>query len=346
MATINIYQSFNFLIDQDWWWYVTTATPTNIVISDGTHTQSFTGTFTYYGDYLTGGTVTSSTALYNGTTVFIATGMSDSALTLENFANNSGDTQQTYAYVLRGNDIINGSSGNDTLLGYTGNDILNGGAGVDTLIGGDGADTYYVDNIADVVTETTASTGGTDRVNSSVSYTLGANLENLTLTGTAPTNGTGNALNNVVTGNTGANTLKGGAGNDSIVGGLGNDILMGDLGKDSLAGGLGADKFKFNGGAETGLAPTTRDIIGDFSRSQGDKIDLSAIDANSVLTLNNAFSAPTVGTHFSGAFTGQGKLYFDQVAHVLYGNNDADSAADFSIQLNGVSNLAATDFVL
>jgi len=156
------------------------------------------------------------------------------------------------------------------------------------------------------------------------------------MTGTA-TNGTGNGLANTLTGNSGANILNGSAGNDSLIGGLG---------KDNLTGGLGADKFKFNAGAETGITATTRDIITDFNHSQGDKIDLSAIDANTAFAGNNAFSAPTVGGTFSGVFANSGELYFDQSAHILYGNNDADSTADFSIQLTGVSSLAAAEFVV
>ncbi len=86
--------------------------------------------------------------------------------------------------------------------------------------------------------------------------------------------------------------------------------------------------------------------ITDFNQSQKDKIDLSTIDADTTMAGNSAFSAPTVGGTFSGVFANTGELYFDTVARVLYGNNDADSTADFSIQLSGVSSLVAADFVL
>src|SRR6185503_16672355 len=115
-------------------------------------------------------------------------------------------------------------SGTDTLVGRGGNDILNGGAGADTMQGGAGNDTYLVDNVGDVVTE--ALNEGTDLVQSSVSFTLGANVENLTLTGTANLNGNGDA--NVLTGNSGNNTLDGGAGADTMVGGDGNDTYVVD----------------------------------------------------------------------------------------------------------------------
>ena len=113
-----------------------------------------------------------------------------------------------------------GNSLNNTITGNVGNNALNGGAGNDTLIGGAGNDTYYV-NGGDTVTELASE--GTDLVFSTVTYTLGNNIENLTLQGTSNINGTGNALNNVLTGNTGNNVLNGGAGNDTLIGGAGND---------------------------------------------------------------------------------------------------------------------------
>jgi Ca2+-binding RTX toxin-like protein len=100
-----------------------------------------------------------------------------------------------------------------------------------------------VDNLADVVVETAAS--GTDTVQSSVTWTLGAYLENLTLTGTGAINGTGNTDNNSITGNGGNNLLNGDAGNDSLNGGAGNDTLNGGGGTDQLTGGSGSDRYQF-----------------------------------------------------------------------------------------------------
>lgn len=130
-----------------------------------------------------------------------------------------------------GNDTLSGGAGNDTLTGNAGNDRLDGGAGNDTMRGGTGDDTYVVDSASDVVTENAAE--GNDTVESSVTLTLGANVENLTLTGTSAINGTGNTLDNILTGNSAVNTLTGGAGNDRLDGKAGADRLIGGAGNDT-----------------------------------------------------------------------------------------------------------------
>ncbi|NCN89731.1 MAG: hypothetical protein GW936_09900, partial [Gallionella sp.] len=134
------------------------------------------------------------------------------------------------------NEII-GNSGNNSLIGDAGNDTLNGGVGADSMAGGTGDDTYIVDDTGDVVIE--AMNAGIDTVQSSVTHTLSGNVENLTLTGAASINATGNALDNILTGNSGANVLDGGAGADTLIGGQGNDTLM---------GGAGNDRYEFNPG--------------------------------------------------------------------------------------------------
>ncbi|WP_413173774.1 calcium-binding protein [Anabaena azotica] len=140
------------------------------------------------------------------------------------------------------NNVITGNSGNNVLYSYGGNDILNGGVGADSMYGGLGNDIYYVDNIGDVVNENLNE--GTDTVYSSLfSYSLTANVENLTLTGIANINGYGNSLNNVIVGNNGNNILYGYAGNDTIYGLGGNDTIIGGSGKDTIYGGTGDDEL-------------------------------------------------------------------------------------------------------
>ena len=130
---------------------------------------------------------------------------------------------------LAGTDTLNGFGGDDTLDGGNGNDTLNGGIGADQMSGGTGDDTYTVDNAADVVFEATGA--GTDRVNSSIDYTLTDNVERLYLTGSAIT-GTGNGLDNILAGNLAANKLFGGAGNDTLNAGGGVDEMSGGVGDD------------------------------------------------------------------------------------------------------------------
>ena len=157
---------------------------------------------------------------------------------------------------LTGSATINGTgnSGVNVLTGNGANNRLDGGAGADTMIGGGGNDTFVVENAGDVVSDTS----GTDTVESAISYTLGAAIERLTLTGTAATNGTGNALDNVLTGNSASNTLDGGAGADSLNGGSGDDTLLYDAGDASAVGGLGTDLLKVTTSGETiDLSATT-----------------------------------------------------------------------------------------
>lgn len=143
-----------------------------------------------------------------------------------------------------GNDSLYGDEGDDLLTGANGADLLDGGAGKDIMAGLGGDDRYMVDNSGDTVLE--LSNGGIDTVSSTVSWTLGSNLENLTLTGSGNINATGNKLANVIVGNAGANILTGGA---------------------------GADTFTFLQPAS--LANIAVDTIADFSAAQGDKIDLT-----------------------------------------------------------------------
>lgn len=140
-------------------------------------------------------------------------------------------------------DTLIGGSGNDTILGGAGNDSINGGLGADSLVGGAGNDSYLVDDAGDVVIETTTGTlGGTDLVTSSVTFTLGLNVENLVLQDTfGNLSGTGNASANSLVGNDGNNSLFGFAGRDTLLGNTGDDTLDGGDLEDALFGGIGND---------------------------------------------------------------------------------------------------------
>lgn len=252
--------------------------------------------------------------------------------------NGTGNGKDNYINGNDANNVLSGMGGNDNLWGGSGNDLLNGGAGADSMNGGDGSDTYIVDNAGDKVEEFFENSD-VDLVKASVTYTLGEGIENLTLTGGATIDGTGNAQRNVITGNGANNVLSGQDGNDHLhgnsgsdllIGGNGNDLLIGGAGSDTLAGGSGTDIFRYTSVSDS-PAGTGRDVITDFSgagAAVGDKIDLAAIDANTVVSGNQSFTY--IG---SAAFTAAGQLRYS--GGVLSGSTDADASSEFQIQLVG-----------
>jgi Ca2+-binding RTX toxin-like protein len=144
-------------------------------------------------------------------------------------------TGNSLANVITGNsgdNVLKGGSGNDKLLGGSGKDTLNGGRGNDTMTGGAGDDDYFVNSTGDKIVET--ATGGGDLVNSSVSWTLGAYVEILFLTGAADVNGTGNDFANFIEGNSGDNLLDGRGGDDKLYYSGGNDTFLGGDGDDTV----------------------------------------------------------------------------------------------------------------
>lgn len=141
-----------------------------------------------------------------------------------------------------GNDTLYGGSGNDTLYGLSGNDTLDGGAGNDAMIGGSGDDLYFVDSLGDTTVEYAG--GGTDSVRTSLTaFTLAAEVENLTYTGTGSFTGTGNALDNMLKGGAANDVLSSGAGDDTIYGLAGDDIIDSGSGNDVRIGGSGNDTY-------------------------------------------------------------------------------------------------------
>ena len=223
-----------------------------------------------------------------------------------------------------GNDLLNGDAGNDQLVGEAGNDTLNGGEGADQMAGGVGDDTYVVDNAGDLVTE--AAGAGTDLVQSSITYTLTDNVENLTLTGLEDINGTGNELNNIINGNSGANvldgmagddTLNGNTGNDTLIGGDGNDVLngeagddqlFGDAGNDLLNGGAGADNMQGGSGDDTYIVDNAGDVVAEHEGEGVDTVQSSVSHTLSEnvenLTLTGSANINGTGNALDNVITG------------------------------------------
>lgn len=226
-------------------------------------------------------------------------------------------------------DTINALGGNDIINGGAGSDTIDGGAGADQMTGGTGNDTFMVDNAGDLIIELAG--GGTDGVKSSITYTLSADVENLTLTGSGPINGTGNAANNVLTGNTGVNILNGSDGNDTLTGGTGAD---------NLTGGTGNDIFKYVALTDGG------DTVTDFSKSGAygtDLINVSTIDANNGTSGNQAFAFGDTVATLNG-------IWFSEVGGNTVLNFDTNgnaSTIEMTLTIVGIGlGLSATDFVL
>ena len=240
--------------------------------------------------------------------------------------NLTGDANANLLMGARYDDVLKGLAGDDWLVGDAGNDMLDGGTGADYMDGGFGNDTYLVDNAFDWVVEANAS-GGTDLVQSSVSFSLAANVENLTLTGATSINGYGNSLANVLQGNAAANLLVGGSGNDTLIGGNGNDTLY---------GGAGSDLFVLN------ITPNTSgnlDTIGDF-QSNADKIQLSRVIFTA---LGSSATSLTQNQFWSGAGVTKGHDADDRVVYnsstgaLYYDADGSGSAAAVQIALMGTT---------
>lgn len=228
-----------------------------------------------------------------------------------------------------GNDLLFGGRGLDRLVGGNGNDRLDGGGAGDLMVGGNGNDWYTSDNPNDRIVE--QANGGIDTIFTSVSRSISANVENMTLTGTALA-AYGNKLANIVHGNGLGNTLTGGSGADWLYGGDGDDLLNGGAGIDHYVGEGGADTFVFN-------IPNGRDFVHAFEAGI-DKIDLSAIDANQSAAGDQAFTF--IG---AAAFTDvSGQLQYS--GGVLSGDVNGDGAADFQILISNHPAIAAADLVL
>jgi Ca2+-binding RTX toxin-like protein len=219
-----------------------------------------------------------------------------------------------------GNDVLLGGTGSDSLDGGDGNDLLEGAAGADVLTGGIGIDTAsYSSSAAGVTVNLAAGTAsGGDAAGdtfSSIEQVLGSGQQD------------------VLTGDGNANTLWGMAGNDVLAGGGGGDLLK---------GGAGDDTFTYNALSDSTVSGAGKDVVFDFTT--GDKIDLSAIDAD-----GNSGNGDTAFTFGSGAFTGTAgelRVVTAGAIQVVYVDATGDKLPDFAINVVSDHPLTASDFVL
>ena len=223
-----------------------------------------------------------------------------------------------------GNDRLFGNAGNDKLFGGLGSDWLDGGVGADRMVGNGGNDTYVVDNAGDTVVEVKGQ--GTDLVKSSITFSLqNQYIENLTLTGTAAINGTGNFLANTLVGNNSANILNGLAGNDRLFGNGGDDTLFGGNGNDVLKGGVGNDKLNAGNGNDSLFGNGGDDILN--GHNGADKLDGGL--GNDTLnggSGNDILSGLAGDDSLNGAI-GDDKLFGGAGADTFFGGLGADKMA-------------------
>lgn len=252
--------------------------------------------------------------------------------------------ESSLAVKLTGNVLKNKITGNDVA------NIINGGLGADTMSGGNSNDTYYVDNAGDKIVEI-AWGGMADKVLTTVSHTLAANVEILIAQGTKAVSLTGNGLDNAIKGNAAANKISGGSGNDNVGGAAGNDTILGGYGNDTILGGAGNDKLSGNSGWDTFVFNTKLskltnvDTITDFNVAD-DTIYLE----NAIFTKLTA-----TGTLNSDSFR-IGTKAADRSDHIIYNKAtgelfyDADgsgaSAAVLFAKLAKGLALTANDFIV
>ena len=222
-------------------------------------------------------------------------------------------------------DNLTGDAAANLLYGFGGNDTLDGGAGNDTMVGGLGNDIYVVDAAGDIVTEAVAA--GTDMITASATITaLAAQVENLTLTGAAAINGSGNALANVITGNGANNTIIGGAGADTLAGGAGTDIVS------YLGSTTGVRVSLALATAQVSTGDASGDILSGFENLTGSALaDTLTGDANAN-TLDGGTGNDTLtgglGNDFLIGGSGSDIFRFDTVLNAA---NNIESVNDFNV---------------
>jgi len=250
-----------------------------------------------------------------------------------------GGSRDERVYGLAGDDDLFGGRGDDILFGDAGQDLLVGERGDDELNGGDGSDLLAGEEGDDALN------GGNGYDYADYFYADAGIVLNLAA-GTASDGDGGNDTLQSIEGAYGsrnADTLRGDAGVNELFGEAGNDTLIGGDGQDLTVGGAGADRFVFDEGDVAGRIGQA-DLVGDFSRSEGDKIDLAGIDANVNVAGDQAFAF--IG---SAAFSGvAGELRVGTISgeRVLIGDVDGDLASDLVIRVDSSQQLIASDLVL
>jgi Ca2+-binding RTX toxin-like protein len=243
-------------------------------------------------------------------------------------------------------DTLTGDSGVNRIEGGGGNDTLNGGGGSDTLVGGDGNDTYIINNAEVTLNGVGVLDNGTDTVISSIDFALGANLENLTLTGSATT-GMGNTLSNTLTANNLGNTLSGGDGDDALIGGIGNDTLNGDAGNDTLRATSGNNTLNGGAGSDTLFAGNGNDTL---SGGEGnDTLDLRTHNSSLVgdianggagddtVIINQAHNTSTSPLLFGDAGTDTLQVWGTSSATLSLGNLNATHFERLDLRTDGAA---------
>ncbi len=247
-----------------------------------------------------------------------------------------------------GIDLLDGGDGEDSLSGGDGNDTLDGGDGNDTLSGGKGADVVDGGDGFDTVTFALGTAVTLNRINSLDGKGDGygdvyLNVERFNLSNLAD-KFIGNDDDQEVHGGSGSDGIAGGEGSDKLFGDSGADTLNGGFGTDQLTGGSEADIFRVSALADS-VVGAGHDVFLDFSHAEGDKIDLSFIDADTHKKGDQAFKfIGAAAFHSHGKTHVYGELHY--AGGVVSGDVNGDGVADFEI---GIANLAAlikTDFVL
>lgn len=233
----------------------------------------------------------------------------------------------------KGHDDISGDDGDDKLSGGSGDDSLHGGNGSDHLSGGEGAD-----DLSGGADDDSASGGnGDDSIH-------GDDGDDHVRGGNGADDLSGDDGDDDLSGGNDDDSLHGGHGADDLSGGAGDDHLEGGHGKDDIRGGLGADTFVFTTDDFAGATRQTAERIRDFSHAQGDKIDFSGVDADSLTDGDQAFSF--IGNAAFGNHAGELRYEIVRSNAFVSGDTNGDGVADFTIRLDHVATLDVTDFVL